>query len=142
LQFVSFNRIIVFFVCKCCSFFQIMMQWLLMHFSLLKNLCGRKLKQLQLSQRYVSIACRMPNLLFLHNYRRRDRLPVVLQVTTTTGNSRFVVCHRHSAKPKKHSVKDLSSVTLDKQHTASTVPTNGSLPSVFSRALGKDFAES
>ena len=142
MQFVSFNRIIVFFVCKCCSSFQNMMQWLLVHLSLLKNLCGRKLKQLQLSQRYVSIACRMPNLLFLHNYRRRARLPVVLQVTTTTENSRFAVCHKHSAKPKKHSAKDLSSATLDKQHTASIVLANGSLPSVFYRALGKDFAES
>ena len=129
-------------MCKCCSSFQIMMQWLLVHLSLLKNLCGRKLKQLQLSQRYVSIACRMLNLLFLHNYRRRARLLVVLQVTTTTRNSRFAVCHRHLAKPKKHSAKDLSSVTLDKQHMASTVPANGSLPSVFYRPLGKDFAES
>ena len=103
---------------------------------------GRKRKQLQLSQRYVSIACRMPNLLFLHNYRRRARLPVVLQVTTTTENSRFAVCHKHLAKPKKHSAKDLSSVTLGKQHTASTVPVNISLPSVFYRALGKYFAES
>ena len=108
---------------------------LVVHLSLLKNLCGRKLKQLQLSQRYVSIACRMPNLLFLHNYRRRARLPVVLQVTATIGNSSFAVCHRHSAK-------DLPSVTLDKQHTTSTVPANGSLPSVFYRTLGKDFAES
>ena len=129
-------------MCKCCSSFQIMMQWLLVHLSLLKNLCGRKLKQLQLSQRYVSIACRMPNLLFLHNYRRRARLPVVLQVTTTTENSRFSVCHNHSTKSKKHSAKSLPSITLNKQHTASTVPANGSLPSVFYRALGKDFAES
>ena len=43
---------------------------------------------------------------------------------------------------KIHSAKDLSSVTLGKQHTASTVPANSSLPSVFYRALGKDFAES
>ena len=129
-------------VCKCYNSFQIMMQWLLVHLSLLKNLCGRKLKQLQLSQRYVSIACRMPNLLFLHNYRRRARLPVVLQVTTTTENSRFVVCHRHSTKPKKHSTKDLLGVTLDKLHTPSTVAANDSLPSVFYRALGKDFAKS
>ena len=129
-------------MCKCCSSFQIMMQWLLVHLSLLKNLCGRKLKQLQLSQRYVSIACRMPNLLFLHNYCRRARLPVVLQITTTTGNSRFIVCHRHSTKPKKYLVNDLPSVTLDKQHTTSTVPINGSLPRVFYQALGKDFAES
>ena len=60
----------------------------------------------------------------------------------TTGNSRFAVCHRHSAKPKKHSAKDLPSVTLDKQYTASIVSANVSLPSVFYQALGKDFAES
>ena len=128
-------------MCKCCSSFQIMMQWLLVHLRLLKNLCGRKLKQLQLSQRYVSIACRMPNLLFLHNYRQHARLPVVLQVTTTTENSRFAVCHKHSAKPTKHSTKALPNVTLVKQHTASTVLANVFLPSVFYRALDKDFAE-
>jgi len=61
---------------------------------------------------------------------------------STTGNSRFAMCHRHSAKPKKHSANDLLSVTLAKQHTTSTVPANVSLPSVFYRALGKDFAES
>ena len=60
----------------------------------------------------------------------------------TTGNSRFVACHMHSAKPKKHSAKDLPSITLNKQHITSTVPANGSLPSVFYRALGKDFVES
>ena len=58
----------------------------------------------------------------------------------TTKNSEFVVCHRHSAKTKKHSAKDLLSVTLSKQHTTSTVPTNVSLSSVFYRALGKYFA--
>ena len=42
----------------------------------------------------------------------------------------------------KHSAKDLLSVTLGKQHTASTVPANVSLPSVFYRALDKYFAES
>ena len=127
-----------------------MMQWLLVHLSLLKNLCGRKLKQLQLSERYVSIACRMSNLLFLHNYRRRARLPVVdvpgyqlcykslplpeiVALSCATGTRQ---------SPKKHSAKDLSSVTLDKQHTTFTVPANGSLSSVFYRALGKDFAES
>ena len=59
----------------------------------------------------------------------------------TTGNSDFVVCHRHSAKTKKHSAKALPSVTLDKQHTASTVSANSYLPSVFYRTLGKWFAE-
>ena len=59
----------------------------------------------------------------------------------TTENSGFAVCHRHSAKPTKHSAKALPSVTLGKQHTTSTVPANVSLPSVFYRALGKYFAE-
>ena len=36
----------------------------------------------------------------------------------TTGYSSFAVCHRHSAKTKKHSAKALPSVTLGKPHTA------------------------
>ena len=36
----------------------------------------------------------------------------------TTENSIFVVCHKHTVKSKKHSAKDLPSVTLDKQHIA------------------------
>ena len=60
----------------------------------------------------------------------------------TTRNTSFAMCHRHSAKTKKHSAKALPSVTLGKQHMASTVPTNVSLLSVFYRALGKYFAES
>jgi len=37
---------------------------------------------------------------------------------------------------------DLPGATLGKLHTPSTVPANGYLPSVFYRALDKDFAES
>ena len=59
----------------------------------------------------------------------------------TTGNSDFAVCHTHSAKTKKHSAKALPSVTLSKQHTASTVSANSYLPSVFYRALDKWFVE-
>ena len=49
----------------------------------------------------------------------------------TTGNSSFAVCHGHSAKTKKHSVKDLPSVTLGKEHTAATVPANSSFVECF-----------
>ena len=59
----------------------------------------------------------------------------------TTGNRDFAVCHRHSAKTKKHSAKALPSVTLGKQHTAYTELANSYLPSVFYRAFGKWFAE-
>jgi len=44
----------------------------------------------------------------------------------------LAVCYRHS-------VKVLPSVTLGKQHTASTVSANSYLPNVFYRALGKWF---
>jgi len=57
-------------------------------------------------------------------------------MTITTGNSGFAVCHRHLAKPIKHSTKALPSVTLGKQHTASTVSANVYLSSVFYWALG------
>ena len=49
----------------------------------------------------------------------------------TTENSGFIVC-----LTTKYSAKDLPSVTLGKQHTASTVPANVYLASVFYRALG------
>ena len=45
------------------------------------------------------------------------------------------------SKDKKHSAKALPSITLDKQHTTSTVSTNSYLPSVFYHALDKWFAE-
>ena len=51
------------------------------------------------------------------------------------------MCPRHTVKLKKHSAKDLPSVTLGKQHTAYTVTAKVSLPSVFYCAFGKDFAE-
>ena len=54
---------------------------------------------------------------------------------------RFVVCPRHTVKPKKYSAKALSSVTLGKQHMAYTVTAKVYLPSIFYRALGKDVAE-
>ena len=64
------------------------------------------------------------------------------RTSCTTENSSFAVCHRHSTKFKKYSAKYLPSVTLGNQHMTSTVPANRFLPSVFYRALGKDFAES
>ena len=68
-------------------------------------------------------------------YSRLDMLlPFMLFLALTTENSRFAVCHMHSAK-------DLPSVTLDKQHTTSTVSTNNYLSSVFYRTLSKWFAE-
>ena len=59
----------------------------------------------------------------------------------TTGVWKFAVYPRHMAKPRKHSAKALQCVTLGKQHSAYTESVNVSLPSVFHRALGKDFAE-
>ena len=52
--------------------------------------------------------------------------------------SLFVKCNFHGTRQ----IALLPSVTLGKQHTASTVPANVILPSVFYRALGKYFAES
>jgi hypothetical protein len=40
-----------------------------------------------------------------------------------------------------HSVKDLPSVTLGKEHSAKISSAKGSLLSAFFRTLGKDFAE-
>ena len=51
------------------------------------------------------------------------------------------MCPRHTVKLKKHSAKDLPSVTLGKQHTAYTVTAKVYLPSDFYRALDKDIAE-
>ena len=59
----------------------------------------------------------------------------------TTGIWKFAVCPRHTAKPKKHSAKALPSVKLDKRHSAYTESANVSFPSVFYRALGKDFVQ-
>ena len=64
-----------------------------------------------------------------------------VRVCFTTGMRKVAMCPRHTAKPKKHLAKPLSSVTLGKQHSAYTESANVSLPSVFYRALGKDFAE-
>jgi hypothetical protein len=46
-----------------------------------------------------------------------------------------------SAKTRKYSAKALPSVTLGKGHSAANIPAKTSLPSVFTRALGKGFAE-
>jgi hypothetical protein len=59
----------------------------------------------------------------------------------TTGIYGFAECLKHSTKPEKHSAKALSSVTLGKEGSAHSTSTKPSLPSTFSRALDKDFAE-
>ena len=60
----------------------------------------------------------------------------------TTGFMLFAECQMHSAKPGKHSVKSLPSVTLGKDHSVKPLTAKGTLPSAFFRALGKDVAES
>jgi hypothetical protein len=57
------------------------------------------------------------------------------------GDTSFAECLRHSAKQHKHSAKPLPSVALGKEGTAKKGSAKTSLPSVFCRALGKDFAE-
>jgi hypothetical protein len=61
--------------------------------------------------------------------------------SATTGIAFFAECLRHSAKAILHSAKPLPSVTLGKEHSAKISSAKGSLPSVFFRTLGKDFAE-
>jgi hypothetical protein len=39
-----------------------------------------------------------------------------------------------------HSIKPLSSVIIDKEYSVNILSTKDSLPSTFSRTLGKDFA--
>jgi hypothetical protein len=51
----------------------------------------------------------------------------------TTGIERFAEC---PAKPEKHSVKSLSSVTLDKESSANNTSATASLLSMFYRELG------
>jgi hypothetical protein len=63
------------------------------------------------------------------------------RIPYTTGIAFFAECLRHSAKTILHSTKSLSSITLDKEHSANISSTKGSLPSTFFRTLGKDFAE-
>jgi hypothetical protein len=60
---------------------------------------------------------------------------------STTGNSFVSECLKHSAKPGKHSVKALLSVTLGKESSANCTSAMTSLSSTFYRPLGKDFAE-
>jgi hypothetical protein len=59
----------------------------------------------------------------------------------TIGIDVFAKCLKHSAKPEKHSAKALPSVAIYKEGSAHITSTKPSLPSTFSRALGKDFAE-
>ena len=68
----------------------------------------------------------------------------LLQVTSststvpyTTGLAYFAECQRHSAKAGKHSVKKSPSVALGEAHTAFLLPAKPTMPSAFSRALGK-----
>jgi hypothetical protein len=46
-----------------------------------------------------------------------------------------------SAKTILHSAKPLPSITLGKEHSANISSAKGSLPSIFFRTLGKDFAQ-
>ena len=55
----------------------------------------------------------------------------------TTGLAYFAECQRHSAKAGKHSVKKSPSVALGEAHTAFLLPAKPTMPSAFSRALGK-----
>ena len=55
----------------------------------------------------------------------------------TTGLAYFAECHRHSAKAEKHSANCWSSVALGEAHTTFLLPAKPTLPSAFSRALGK-----
>jgi hypothetical protein len=59
----------------------------------------------------------------------------------TTGIDRFAECLKHSAKPKRHSVQASPSVVLGKEGSANSTSAKPSLPNIFSRALGTDFAE-
>jgi hypothetical protein len=56
----------------------------------------------------------------------------------TTGNGCFAECLKHLAKPQKHSAKALPSVALDKEDSTNSTSAKPSLPSTFSRALGKE----
>jgi hypothetical protein len=65
-------------------------------------------------------------------------LRTLLRTYNTTRSGRFVECLKHSAKPQKHLAKALSSVALGKEGSANSTSANASLPSTFSRALGKE----
>jgi hypothetical protein len=56
----------------------------------------------------------------------------------TTGIDGFTECLKHSAKPLKHSAKSLLSVALNKEGSTHSASAKSSLPSTFSRALGKE----
>lgn len=53
-------------------------------------------------------------------------------VWLTTRHNCFAECFRHSAKPRKHSAKSLSSVTLDKEVSTNCTSATASLSSTFS----------
>jgi hypothetical protein len=56
----------------------------------------------------------------------------------TSGIGCFAKCLKHSAKPEKHSAKYLPSVALGKEGSMNSTSIKASLPSTFSRALGKE----
>ena len=62
-------------------------------------------------------------------------------LSATTGISSFAECQVHSAKPQKHPAKALPSVALGEAHSANKSSAKTSLPSVFYRTLGENFAE-
>jgi hypothetical protein len=66
---------------------------------------------------------------------------LLFQSSKTTGIDGFAECLKHSAKPEKHSAKTLPSVALGKEGSTHSTSAKPSLPSTFSRALNKDFAE-
>ena len=59
----------------------------------------------------------------------------------TTAATRFAECPMHSAKAPMHSANPLPSATLGKEAPSNLFTVKPALPSVKSRALGKDFAE-
>jgi hypothetical protein len=66
---------------------------------------------------------------------------IISNDSLTTGLVFFAECLRNSVKAIIHSVKPLSSVTLEQKYSTNILLAKGSLPSTFFRALDKDFAE-
>jgi hypothetical protein len=77
----------------------------------------------------------------VHAVRGAEKKIYLFSIASTTGIAFFAECLIHSAKAILHSAKHLPSVTLGKEHSAKISSAKGSLPSVFFRTLGKDFAE-
>jgi hypothetical protein len=63
---------------------------------------------------------------------------MMILVAVTTGIAAFAECLKQSAKPQKHSAKALPSIALGKEGSAHSASAKPSLPSTFSRALGKE----